>query len=124
MAAVQEPATQWSGTTGEYSSTGVADIADPSANLLVDPSGNNIVDTGETFTQKPATVWGAGTETYAAPVWENLYVEGEVVVVGNLILTTNSGNTITTNSGNVLVTNTTQYVPTPATTWLNSPGQQ
>lgn len=53
------PETIWQPTTGngEYSIGGVYNIADPSGNLLADPSGVEIVDTGVIFTQIPDTIW-------------------------------------------------------------------
>jgi hypothetical protein len=44
---------------GEYSQTGVCDIVDPSDVFLVDPSGDQIVDTGVTFTSIDDTIWAA-----------------------------------------------------------------
>lgn len=57
---VNEAATIWNpvgGINGEYSFTGVLNIADPSGTLLADPSAVLVVDTGQTFSLIPATVW-------------------------------------------------------------------
>lgn len=42
---------------GEMSTPGVADIIDTTGKFLVDPSGNQIVDTGTLFTAIPSTVY-------------------------------------------------------------------
>lgn len=54
-----EQVTVWQPTTGngEFTLGGVFNIADPSGNLLVDPSGTQIVDTGVIFSQIPDTIW-------------------------------------------------------------------
>lgn len=54
-----EQVTVWQPTTGngEFTLGGVFSIADPSGNLLVDPSGTQIVDTGVIFSQIPDTIW-------------------------------------------------------------------
>lgn len=56
---MNEPLTIWKPTNGQgdYIDVGVIDIVDSSGNLLVDPSGNNIVSTGQDFTQIPNTIW-------------------------------------------------------------------
>lgn len=42
---------------GEFTNGTVNDIADSTNRQLVDNSGNNIVDSGTTFTATPLTVW-------------------------------------------------------------------
>lgn len=42
---------------GEFAATSVANIADPSGTQLVDPSNVSVVDTGQTFSPTPSTVW-------------------------------------------------------------------
>lgn len=56
--AVNEPVTIYRPQTeGEMSSPGTADIVDTTGKFLVDPSGNQIVDTGTLFTATPATIY-------------------------------------------------------------------
>ena len=52
-----EPATIWTDGNGEWSSPGVAELADASGNLLVDASSNDLADSGKVFTPYAATVW-------------------------------------------------------------------
>ncbi len=56
---VNVPATQWQPTDGlsDFDNGGVYGIDDPSGDLLVDPSGVFIVDTGVIQTYIPATEW-------------------------------------------------------------------
>lgn len=53
------PVTVWQPTTGngEYSLEGVFNIDDSSGNLLIDPSANQIIDTGVIFSSIPVSIW-------------------------------------------------------------------
>lgn len=53
------PVTIWKNPNGlgEYSGTSPVDIIDTTGAFLVDTSSNNVIDTGVTFTNIPATVW-------------------------------------------------------------------
>ncbi len=56
----QEANTIWSprgNQEGEYTIGSVNDIVDPLNNYLVDPSGNQIIDTGVVFNIIDNTVW-------------------------------------------------------------------
>jgi hypothetical protein len=114
------PTTNWRGTQGEYSSSGASNIADPSGNLLVDPAGYFITDTGELFTLEPATGWGTGTETAEMAVWRGN--DGEFTTVSSSNFATNDGKLIVTNDGKQLVTNTQQFTATPVTVWTSDDG--
>lgn len=53
------PATTWQATDGltEFSNGSIFNIADPSGDTLVDPSGVFIVDTGVIANLIPSTAW-------------------------------------------------------------------